>query len=234
MQPNSPESETGQHIRRLFANISRHYDVTNRWMTWGQDARWRHEVLDKANLPIGGRLLDVGAGTGDLSVEAVASYKPAVVAAVDITPQMMQIGRQRASGEPVFWINSDALDLPFPCELFDRVISGYLLRNVPDVERALAEQYRVLKWGGRVVCLDTSPPPGDLWHLPVRLYLHFILPFIGGMIAGDVKAYRYLARSTEGFLKAEELASRFRKVGFKNVGYKQFIGGVITVHWGDK
>jgi demethylmenaquinone methyltransferase/2-methoxy-6-polyprenyl-1,4-benzoquinol methylase len=234
MQRQSLENGIDNNIRHLFSSIARHYDITNRWMTWGQDARWRHEVLDKANLPIGGKLLDVGAGTGDLSLEALTRDKSAIVVGVDFTAEMMQLGRKRKNGDSVCWINCDALDLPLPCGMFDAVISGYLLRNVPNVQRALSEQYRVLKRGGRVVCLDTCPPSGGLRHLPVRLYLRYILPFVGGLVAGNAEAYRYLARSTESFLKADELARCLQQAGFKEVNYRKFMGGVMAIHWGVK
>ena len=176
-------------LRQMFSSIARRYDTTNRWITWGQDLRWRRELLDKVRLPHGGMLLDVGAGTGDLSLEAKARDKNTLVVGIDLTPAMLQMGRQKEGGELVHWVNGDALDLPYPCGVFDAVVSGYLLRNVLDVERALIEQYRVLKNGGQVVCLDTTPPACDAWHQPVRLYLRYVLPFIGGMVAGDAEAY---------------------------------------------
>lgn len=228
------DSGRDNDLKHLFSSIAKSYDITNRWMTWGQGVRWQRELLDKANLPAAGMLLDIGAGTGDLSLEALARDKSILAVGVDFTPEMMQVGRQREGGESVRWVNSDALDLPYPSGLFDAVVSGYLLRNVLDVERALAEQYRVLKMGGKVVCLDTTPPPNDVWHLPVRLYLRYVLPFIGGLIAGDADAYKYLSQSTKCFMKAEALANCFQKVGFKDVHYRRFLGGVMAIHWGVK
>jgi len=221
-------------VKRLFSSISSNYDLANHWMTWGQDVKWRRELLVKANLPPGGMLLDVGVGTGDLSIEALSRDKSILVVGVDFTPEMMQLGRQREGGEYVRWVNSDALNLPCPSGLYDAVVSGFVLRNVLVVERALAEQYRVLRAGGRVVCLDTTPPADDAWHLPVRLYLHYVIPFIGGLAAGDGDAYKYLARSTEAFMKVEELATCFQNVGFKDVQYQRFMGGVVAIHWGSK
>jgi len=228
------ENRSANDVRRLFTRIANRYDVANRWMTWGQDVKWRREVLNKAAIPMGGTLLDIGAGTGDLAIEALSRDKSLWVVGADFTPEMMRLGRKRQDGESVRWVNTDALDLPFPSEYFDAVVSGYLLRNVVDVERTLAEQFRVLKKGGHVVCLDTTPPPDDVWHLPSRLYLRHIIPTIGWLLAGDGKAYRYLTHSTEGFLRVEELAGCFLKVGFKNVHYRCFMGGVMAIHWGEK
>lgn len=126
------------------------------------------------------------------------------------------------------------MDLPFPSGYFDAVVSGYLLRNVVDVESSLAEQNRVLKKGGRVVSLDTTPPPDDFWHMPVRLYLRLIIPVIGRLFAGESQAYSYLSQSTEHFLRADELARCFQKVGFIEVKYRRFMGGSMAIHSGVK
>ena len=228
------EKRSTNDVRRMFTRIANRYDVANRWMTWGQDVKWRREVLNKAAIPMGGTLLDIGAGTGDLAIEALSRDKSLWVVGADFTPEMMRLGRNKQGGEAVRWVSTDALDLPFPLEYFDAVVSGYLLRNVVDVERTLAEQFRVLKKGGHVVCLDTTPPPVDVWHLPARLYLRHIIPIIGGLVVGDAKAYRYLTHSTEGFLSAEELAGGFLKIGFRDVGYRRFMGGVMAIHWAEK
>jgi demethylmenaquinone methyltransferase/2-methoxy-6-polyprenyl-1,4-benzoquinol methylase len=221
-------------VRRMFARLASRYDIANRWMTWGQDVKWRREVIYRAHLPHGGRLLDVGTGTGDLALEALHQDEQLVIVGADFTPEMMRVGRNREAGKSVIWLNSDALNLPFKTGTFNAVVSGYLLRNVVDVERALVEQYRVLKPAGIIVCLDTTPPQKDLWHLPARLYLRLVIPFIGGWIAGDIKSYRYLPESTRHFVSASELAQVMYKVGFREVGFRSFMGGTMAIHWGKR
>jgi demethylmenaquinone methyltransferase/2-methoxy-6-polyprenyl-1,4-benzoquinol methylase len=223
-----------QGVRRLFAGIARRYDLANRWMTWGQDLKWRREVLRRAELPAGGSLLDIGTGTGDLALGALQQDSSIHAAGLDFTPQMIQQGRRRTGGQAVAWLNADALDLPFPDGCFDTVVSGYLLRNVTDVGRALCEQYRVLKPGGRMACLDTTPLPGDMWHLPARLYVRHVIPLIGRLVAGDAAAYRYLPASTARFLSAEQLAQQMTAAGFKQVKFRRFMGGAMAIHWGVK
>jgi demethylmenaquinone methyltransferase/2-methoxy-6-polyprenyl-1,4-benzoquinol methylase len=223
-----------ESVRQMFARLASRYTLANCWMTWGQDVKWRREVIERAQLPAGGRLLDVGTGTGDLALEAVRRDRTLLVVGVDFTLKMMQVGRMRPKADHVYWVSTDALELPYASGNFDAVVSGYLLRNVKDVDQALGEQWRVLKAGGRLVCLDTTPPPQDFWHLPVRLYLEFVIPLIGGWVSGDKNAYRYLTESTQHFISVSELASYMHKVGFKQVGYRRFMGGTVAIHWGIK
>ena len=226
--------DRANYVRRMFSRLAERYNIANHWMTWGQDMKWRREVIDRACLPKGGMLLDVGTGTGDLALEAIQRDRTLFAVGLDFTIEMIRQGCMRQGSESVRWINADALDLPFPKESFDVVVSGYLLRNVVDEEKALAEQYRILKWGGRVVSLDTTPPPVDMWHQPVRLYLRYIIPIIGELITGDTNAYEYLPKSTELFMHSEELAGGMLMVGFKDVQYRCFMAGTMAIHWGVK
>jgi len=129
---------------------------------------------------------------------------------------------------------SDALNLPFPDNTFDAVTSGYLMRNVIDVKRAWQEQYRVLKPGGRVVCLDTTPPPHNLLYPFINFHLHVVIPTLGRLIAGASDAYTYLPDSTENFLPAEKLAERMTAVGFKSVQFKRLMFNTMAIHWAVK
>lgn len=228
----SSANEQAGMIKAMFSRIAGKYRLVNRWMTWWQDEKWRREVLRLAQIPSGGRILDVGTGTGDLALQAIEMDSSLHIVGADFTHRMMLEGRSRYGGERVSWLNTNALELPFSAETFDAVVSGFLLRNVVDINRALTEQHRVLKRGGYVVSLDTSPPPADLWHIPVRLYLKLGIPLIGGLITGDWKAYTYLPNSTQRFLQAEELKNHMVETGFHEVTFKSFMGGSIAIHWG--
>ncbi|MCS6908247.1 MAG: ubiquinone/menaquinone biosynthesis methyltransferase [Anaerolineales bacterium] len=220
-------------VRAMFGRIALRYDRLNRMMTLGQDLRWRKEVVQRAAIPSSGRVLDLGTGTGDLALEVVR-YTPAVqVVAADFALPMMQVGRR---GKPAIirWCAADALSLPFPSESFDAVVSGFLLRNVADLERSLSEQYRVLRTGGKWVSLDTTPPRPNLLLPFIMFHLNFVIPALGRWIAGDGAAYHYLPQTTQSFLSAEELAELLRKVGFCQVGFCRRMFGTVAIHWGRK
>jgi demethylmenaquinone methyltransferase/2-methoxy-6-polyprenyl-1,4-benzoquinol methylase len=226
--------DRAEYVQRMFARLAVRYTLANRWMTWGQDRKWRHEVIRRAQLPPGGKLLDVGTGTGDLVLEALRCDHSLLAVGGDLTPQMLWAGRMRPTVGLASWVVNDALDLPYAAGCFDAVVSGYLLRNVADLPRTLAEQFRVLKAGGRWVCLETTPPPMDFWHWPVRLYLNYAIPIMGALLTGDWSAYRYLPETTRQFLSAPGLAQCLGEAGFREVGYRQFMGGSMAIHWAIK
>jgi demethylmenaquinone methyltransferase/2-methoxy-6-polyprenyl-1,4-benzoquinol methylase len=221
-------------VQQTFNDIARHYDLMNRVMTLGRDRRWRRELVMGLDLQPGMRLLDLGAGTGDLTYEALRQQPGCRVMAVDFTPAMLRLGQQRRGGEWVPWIAGDALHLPFPEKSFDAVISGFLLRNVPDLDQALQEQKRVLKSNGRLASLDTSRPPHNWLSRFIKLYLDFYLPLIGGLVSGNRQAYQYLSTSTQAFLAAEALAERISRAGFKTVRFQRRMAGTIGLHWAQK
>jgi demethylmenaquinone methyltransferase/2-methoxy-6-polyprenyl-1,4-benzoquinol methylase len=179
-------------------------------------------------------LLDLGTGTGDLALEALRRDSTVQATGADFTLEMMRVGRGRVDGRAVRWAGADALNLPFSADRFDAVTSGYLMRNVVDVRCAWAEQWRVLRPGGRVVCLDTTPPPRNLLRPIINFHLHVIIPALGRLIAGASDAYTYLPDSTEGFLTAEQLAARLTEAGFEQVGFKRLMFGTMALHWGVK
>ena len=223
--------ERAAYVQNMFTRIARRYDLMNRLMTGGQDVRWRRQVIQLARLQAESSLLDLGAGTGDLAREALAQCPQARVVAADFTLEMMRVGQKNGALE---FSTADALHLPFPALLFDAVISGFLMRNVIDLQQALQEQYRVLKPGGRMVILDTTRPQKNLLSPFIWLHMHVIIPALGGLLTGVKEAYRYLPETTEGFVTAEDMAARMKAVGFKNVKYQRFMFGTIAIHWGEK
>jgi demethylmenaquinone methyltransferase/2-methoxy-6-polyprenyl-1,4-benzoquinol methylase len=216
----------------MFDRIAGRYQRMNALMTFGQDRAWRRTVVREAALPPGGRLLDLASGTGDIALEALGQDPSARVTAADFSLGMMSVGRRRAGGDRIAWCAADALALPFADATFDAVTSGYLLRNVSDRTGAFREQARVVRPGGRVVCLDTSPPPPSALRPFVRLYLRRVIPLLGRLVAQDRAAYAYLSASTEGFKTPGELAAIMRAAGLTDVRHQGFMAGTIAVHVG--
>ncbi len=215
----------------MFASIAPRYDLMNRLMTGGQDIRWRKEVIRLARMANAASLLDLGAGTGDLAFEARRQFPRARVVAADFTLEMMQVGKR--NGTLNFSV-ADALRLPFEDRAFDAVVSGFLMRNVINLNEAIREQRRVLKDGGRIVILDTTCPQRHFLSPFIWIYMHLIIPALGGLITGMRDAYRYLLETTEGFVTAEDMASRLAAAGFRDVGFKRLMFGTIAIHWAEK
>jgi demethylmenaquinone methyltransferase/2-methoxy-6-polyprenyl-1,4-benzoquinol methylase len=218
----------------MFARIAPRYDLLNRIITAGQDRRWRKEATRRLELSAQSVVLDVGAGTGGISIQITRMNHNARIVACDITAEMVAIGRKRSGGGQVDWIISDAHKLPFAPASFDGVISGFLLRNLMDIENGLQEQCRVLKHGGRLVSLDTSPPRNNLMRPILEFYLDRMIPFAGRLLAGDEPAYTYLPKSTSSFLTAGDLKERISLSGFNGVRYVHRMLGTIAIHWGNK
>lgn len=223
--------ERATYVQNMFTRIAKRYDLMNRLMTGGQDVRLRKKVIQIAQLKPGNSLLDLGTGTGDLAREALAQVPQAKVIAADFTLEMMRVGQKNGS---LNFSSADALRLPFNDASFNAVVSGFLMRNVIDLQKALQEQYRVLKSGGRIVILDTTRPKKNILSPFIWLHMHFVIPALGGLLTGVKEAYRYLPETTEGFVTAEDMASRMAAVGFKKINYQRFMFGTTAIHWAEK
>jgi len=229
----NPPDDKARFVRRMFDRIAGRYDLLNRVMTLGQDLSWRRQTVAALGL-VNGRVLDLGTGTGDLAFEVQCQSPAASVVAADFSAAMMGVGRRRPGQAQPAWVLADAQRLPFADGSFHAIVSGFLLRNVSDLETALAEQVRVLAPGGRWASLETSPPaPGVLRPL-VELHLRLVIPTLGRWLADDPAAYHYLQASTEAFLPPEALAERLRRAGLTQVGFARKMMGTIAIHQGQR
>jgi demethylmenaquinone methyltransferase/2-methoxy-6-polyprenyl-1,4-benzoquinol methylase len=224
----------------MFTRIAHRYDLMNRIMTVGQDRRWRKLLLHQANLPPGGKLLDVATGTGDITFEARRQYDHLKqVVGVDFTLPMMKVGRQRQAVLPeqrgkIDWSAADTLHLPFPDDSFNAVVSGFLMRNVTNISQALAEQRRVCKLGGRVLVLEIPRPADTLGGALFRFYFHRVVPVVGGFISGQPDAYTYLPASADLFLRPPELKIEMERIGLRQVSYTMLMFNTVALHVGIK
>jgi demethylmenaquinone methyltransferase/2-methoxy-6-polyprenyl-1,4-benzoquinol methylase len=222
------------YVQNMFARIAGRYDLMNRLMTAGQDVTWRRYVIAQARLPINGRLLDIATGTGEIALEGQALVPGLQAVGGDFTLEMMRVGKQIPVRQQIRWVGADTLALPFPDNTFDAVTSGFLMRNVIDVEKAFAEQMRVIRPGGRVVVLESSPPKDNLLRPFILAHLNYVIPTLGRLVTGEADAYRYLPDSTQQFRDPENLAAVMRQAGLKDVVYQLFMFGTIAVHAGQK
>jgi len=229
----------------MFARIARCYDSMNRLMTLGRDRAWRRYVARQAALPQGGLrpeaqpeglALDVATGTADLALALTRRYSHGRVVGVDFCPEMIGMGRVKvaAAGENrrIRFVIGDALQLPFTDGCFDAVTSGFALRNVADITQAFAEMGRVVKAGGRVVCLEIARPTLPVFRQFFHLYFYRLVPLLGRVIAGQGEAYHYLPNSLTHFLSPEELKAVMEGVGLSEVWYRRLMLGTVAVHVG--
>lgn len=226
--------ERADYVQDMFARIAGRYDRMNRLMTFGQDLRWRREVIRQAQLPTNGRLLDIATGTGDIAEEGLRQVPGLQSVGGDFTVEMMRAGQHLPGRETIRWVAADTLALPFPDGHFDAVTSGFLMRNVIDVPGAFREQMRVTRPGGRVVVLESSPPKDNLLKPFIKVHLNTVIPTLGKLVTGDGDAYRYLPDSTQAFQGPEQLAETMRAAGLVDVGYQLFMFGTIAIHAGTK
>jgi demethylmenaquinone methyltransferase/2-methoxy-6-polyprenyl-1,4-benzoquinol methylase len=227
------DGERPLRVRRMFDRIVPRYDLLNRLMSFGMDGGWRRRAAAAA-APAGARVLDLGAGTGDLTRELRRQGASLAIGA-DFSERMLAAARTKARGEPgLAWVTADALRLPFPDGAFDAVTNAFLLRNLSDLAAGLAEMVRVLRPAGRLVCLDMTQPPENAFGAAYRLYFGRLLPPVAGLISGDRDAYRYLPESLAGFPDAEALAGLLRQAGLIDVTLRPLAGGTVALHRGLK
>lgn len=224
-------------VRGMFAQIAPTYDLLNSLLSFRIHHRWRPVAVRAAELATGGRVLDLASGTGDLALCAARAVGPGgLVVGVDFCAPMLRLGqrkiRRRGAGAVMSLGSAD--DLPFGEAVFDAAMMAFGLRNVPSVERCLAEMTRVVRPGGWVVNLELTRPR-RAWLQPFyRWYQDRLMPWLGGLISGRRQAYQYLPRSIQQFAGPEQVADAFRRAGLEEVSWQSLTGGLATVHRGRK
>ena len=219
----------------MFTRIARRYDLMNSLMTGGRHHAWRRRVADTAAGAPGGPVLDLATGTADLAIAVRARTPGRFVAGADFAEGMLRVGQAKLRERRVAraqLLAADALALPFRDGAFACVMSAFLLRNLEDLERGLAEMRRVTVRGGRVVTLDIVRPAQPLWGAVFGAYFNRVVPAIGAFVAGDRQAYTYLPQSVDRFVTPDELVELMAKVGLREVTYRRFGLGTIALHVG--
>ena len=230
------EEKSGR-VRNLFANVADKYDIMNDVMSLGVHRLWKNLFVSMISPHPDKTYLDMAGGTGDIALrlaQKIGSGKNIIVC--DLTADMLERGMKRTEpyNQEIKRVCASAEDLPFPDNSFDVYTISFGIRNVTRIEKALSEAYRVLKSGGRFICLEFAMPSLRGLDKIYDAYSFHILPQMGKLIANDADSYRYLAESIRRFPKQEVFAQMIQKAGFKNVSFKNLSAGITAIHSGYK
>ena len=231
--------ERARYVTRMFARISRRYDLLNAVMSGGRHHAWRRMAARMAVEGLSGPALDVACGTGDFAFELARLPSVSSAIGIDFTREMLDVAEgkseRRRLAQKVRFTLGEAHALPFQDNQFICATVGFGIRNFADVQRALREMARVVVPGGHVVSLEIVrlEGKGPISRL-LPLHFRYIAPLLGTLLAGDRQAYTYLPESVEGFLSARELSQAMEEAGLKNVRHKGLALGTVAIHVGQK
>jgi len=234
----------------VFRSVAQRYDLMNDLMSLGLHRAWKDAMVTAVNPPRHRpfALIDIAGGTGDIALRMIeAGGNQTQVTVCDINPDMLAVGRERAAarsrslpssaigeeiGRRITFTEANAEALPFANRSFDAATIAFGIRNVPRIETALAEAYRVLKIGGKFVCLEFSAVDVPGLDRLYDFYSFNVIPALGGAVTGDAESYRYLVESIRRFPRPEDFSAMLRAAGFVRVSYQQMTGGIVALHSG--
>lgn len=226
-----------QEVAEMFNNISKRYDFLNHFLSLGIDKIWRKKAVNMLKEVKPERILDLASGTGDFAIESLR-LNPKEIIGMDISEGMLEVGRQKMKKHGYDKVISmrlgDSEDLPFEDNYFDALTVGFGVRNYENLEKGLAEMFRVVRPGGKLIILEFSKPK----KFPVKQYYAFhskyIIPFFGKRISKDEKAYAYLPESVQAFPEGEDFENILIKLNYKDVRSNLVAGGIATIYSGTK
>jgi demethylmenaquinone methyltransferase/2-methoxy-6-polyprenyl-1,4-benzoquinol methylase len=233
-----PLADKQARIDDVFHSVAERYDLMNDLMSGGLHRAWKDVLVTAVNPPRGERpfaLLDIAGGTGDIALRVLAAGGARTRATVlDVNADMLAIGRARAAerGLDISFVHGNAEALPFPDRRYDAVTIAFGIRNVPHVAAALADAYRVLRIGGRFLCLEFSQVDVPGLAALYDFYSFNLIPALGGAVARDAQAYRYLVESIRRFPPPNAFAEMMRQAGFARVSFARMSGGIVALYSG--
>ena len=231
--------QRSRYVSRMFARISKRYDLLNGVMSGGRHHAWRRTAARLAALGPPGPAIDIATGTGDFALELARNPAVTGVVGVDFTHEMLSIAvdkvKRKGPGKSIDVVLGDAHWLPFPSDRFICATVGFGARNFSDVRKALEEMVRVVRPGGRVAVLEIVRVPNNgVLNRAFRLYFRYVTPWLGSLLAGDREAYTYLPESAQGFFSAEELTRMLTEAGLGDVACRKLALGSVALLVGRK
>lgn len=236
------EEERQGLVNDVFSKVAERYDLMNDLMSGGLHRLWKDDLIAAVNPPRGEqafRLLDVAGGTGDVAIRYAAASGPAAQAVIlDISPEMLSVGRRKVRdaglASRITLTEGNAELLPFADKSFDAYTIAFGIRNVTHIDKALEEAFRVLKVGGRFLCLEFSECQVPMLDRLYDFHSFEVIPRLGEWAAGDGEPYKYLVESIRKFPKQEAFTTMIRAAGFSQVAYRNLTGGIAAIHSGWK
>jgi len=220
-------------VQEVFSKVAPKYDVMNDLMSFGLHRIWKNEAINELAPSDADLLLDVAGGTGDISHKFLAAGGQHATV-LDLNQEMLAEGKKRYPDDNIDWVHANAEDLPFEDNQFDMYTVSFGIRNVTNIDKALAEAYRVLKPGGKFLCLEFSNVSNDLVKKFYDFYSFKIIPIVGKFVADSPESYSYLVESIRQFPKALEFKKMMTNVGFEEITIRKFSFGVVAMHVGYK
>lgn len=234
-----PLEDKQRLVDDVFHSVAGRYDLMNDLMSLGLHRAWKDALVTAVDPPKARpfALVDIAGGTGDIALRIVEQGGADIRATVcDINAAMLEVGRERAAangfGNAVSFIEANAEGLPFDDRRFDAATIAFGIRNVPRIEQALAEAYRVLQPGGKFLCLEFSAVDVPGLDRLYDFYSFNIIPTLGRLVAGDADSYRYLVESIRRFPSPQNFAAMMRTAGFARVSFQPMSGGIVALHSG--
>jgi demethylmenaquinone methyltransferase / 2-methoxy-6-polyprenyl-1,4-benzoquinol methylase len=228
-------TEKTDRVLHHFNSVARHYDFMNTLLSFGIHYAWKRTAVRMLKLIPGDRVLDVCGGTGDLAIMAAKAVGPGGrVIVYDINRAMIQAGLHKAIHTGIngrlHHVQGNAESISFPDRYFEATMVGFGIRNVTDMKKGFAEMYRVLKPGGKMMCLEFSKPTSPIFRLLYDFYSFQIMPLVGELLVGSRKAYTHLPESIRMFPLPDELSELLKQIGFAHLAYRRLTNGIAVIH----
>ena len=235
IKPYSKKSSKKQQVEQMFNKVSKKYDILNRILSFGIDKGWRNKVFKIVKKSNPKSILDIATGTGDLAIKL---SKITNVIGIDISKGMLEVGeekiKQKKLTERIILKLADAENLPFKDNSFDTITVAFGVRNFENLEKGINEIKRVLKNNGKLIVLEFSQPKNIIVSSIYNLYSKYFMPFVGGIISKDKKAYKYLDESSRKFISGEKFLNLLEHIGLKNNKCKRLTFGIASIYTGEK